>query len=77
MVVSMAKDSIILHLKLQTRKDFSVGFLKEEINDTIVKYGYLLDVPLLQEYITVYDLEIKALQGLDFNNSKLAIVRST
>jgi hypothetical protein len=62
----------ILHLKLQTKKNFSVGFLKGEVNDIIVKYGYLLDVPLLKEYIVVYDLEIKALQILDLNKELMS-----
>jgi hypothetical protein len=64
----------VLLLKLQTSKDFKVGFLKNEINEIIVKNGYLLDLGLLNEYIDAYSLEMKALQYLELNKQHMSLI---
>lgn len=54
-----------LYLKMRTRADFSVGFLRDEINDLILSKGHLLNIALLEKYSEIYDLEKVALSSYD------------
>lgn len=54
-----------LYLKMRTRTDFSVGFLRDEINDLILSKGHLLNIALLEKYSKIYDLEKVALSSYD------------